>query len=330
MRTTTTILSGLLIINLAVTAMLYYKYYPGAESGDMAQANAKTLDNNRQSDKHAKSKPERDFNIENYGPVYATVNDLPVRQLELLPYLAEIMPVAQFKSLKRFDEIPDNYLEQATQSIAIDALLDNAARANGMYADTGLQSAIRQYERRYMRAAYLNSITPTLVTDEQIKHVYDKLAADLKGKQEYHAHHILLATEQEARAISDALVKKQLPFVELAKKHSLDNTSNYKGGDLGFNIEGSLHAQFESVISKLPLKQYSAPFKTDLGWHIAIVDERRPSTPLPYEQTAPAIRTNLEQQAMNAYVDKIISDASIKVNALDVGNDAMTEPVTNN
>jgi peptidyl-prolyl cis-trans isomerase C len=326
MRATTFVLSGLLVINLAITAMLYYKYYPGADADDSAGDVVTNSASNSAGETGDKS--TRNFNPEQYGPVYATVNDLPVRQLELLPYVGEIMPAAQFQSLKRFDEISDNYLSKAMQSIAIDELLDNEARNHGLYADPGIQSAIRQYERRYMRAAYLNAITPTLVTDEDVKSVYDKLTADLTGKTEYRARHILLASEQEARVVSEALAQKKKTFAELAILYSIDDATSFNGGDLGFNIEGQLQAQFEAVVTKLPLKQYSRPFKTDLGWHIAVVDERRASKPLLYEQAAPAIRTNLEQQAMNAYVEEMLSSANISVNAFDVDTDAMaTESV---
>ena len=322
MRATTFVLSGLLVINVAISAMLYYRYYPGADMDNNAsdvKHNAADASSGMTGQTEADS--AQDFNPEKYGPVYATVNDLPVRQLELLPYLGEIMPTAQFQSLQRFDEIPENFLNKAMQSIAIDELLDNEARTHGLYADPGIQSAIRQYERRYMRAAYLNSITPTLVTDNEVKSVYEKLVADLSGKREYRARHILLATEKEARVVSEALAQKKKTFTELAQLYSLDDATSFKGGDLGFNIEGQLQAQFEAVVTKLPLKQYSRPFKTDLGWHIAVVDERRDSTPLPFEKAAAAIRTNLEQQAMNAYVEKMVSDANISVNAFEVDVD---------
>ncbi|MGB5396736.1 MAG: hypothetical protein WBN96_06270, partial [Gammaproteobacteria bacterium] len=142
MRATTFVLSGLLVINLAITAMLYYNYYPGADSDPAAGNNSTRADNRSAGNSAGQDSLESDtaFNLEKYGPVYATVNELPVRQLELLPYLGEIMPAAQFQALKRFDEIPENFLSQAMQSIAIDELLDNEARNHGLYADPGIQS----------------------------------------------------------------------------------------------------------------------------------------------------------------------------------------------
>jgi Parvulin-like peptidyl-prolyl isomerase len=97
------------------------------------------------------------------------------------------------------------------------------------------------------------------------------------------ARHILLKTNelQSDEDISNKL--KQLKtrieggdnFAELAKSHSEDPASAVNGGDLGWVNPGEMVPEFEQVMKKLKPGEISEPFKTDFGWHIVQVMDRR-------------------------------------------------------
>ncbi len=248
-----------------------------------------------------------------FGSVVAMINNIEVKQLELLPYLNEVIPADQIDQFKSFETIPEAFKKSAVDSYAVDLLFENLAIDKRIVNNDRLQALLNKNRRRSIRTAYLSTISSTLVSEDQIKIKYDKLVKSLVGKKEYHARHILLASEKEANIISKALSKKERSFEELAQLFSLDESTAYKGGDLGYQVMGQLNPKFEQIVSKLKLNTYSKPFKTDLGWHIAIVNNRRDAEIMPYEQAKTVIRNNLQQQAIKTLAKRLIEDANIKL-----------------
>ena len=248
-----------------------------------------------------------------FGKVIATINNTEVRQIELLPYLNEVVPADEMKKLVSFDDIPVSFLKAAVNGYAIDLLFEELAKDKGVAGNERLQVVIKQNTRRNIRTAYLNTISSTLVNEKQVEEIYNELVNSLKDKKEYRVRHILLATEKEAKIVSEALVQKAHSFDELAKLFSLDETTGFKGGDLGYQVSGQFNPQFEKVIAALDLKRYSKPFKTDVGWHIAVLEDRRKAVPMSYEKASPVIRKNLEQQAIKNYTLQLIDNAEIEI-----------------
>ncbi|VAW55160.1 hypothetical protein MNBD_GAMMA06-469 [hydrothermal vent metagenome] len=246
-----------------------------------------------------------------FGPAVAIVNNVQIKQLELMPYLNEVIPAEQINQVKSFDAIPEKFLKSAIDSYAVDLLFEYLAKEKGITDNARLQAVLNKNKRRTIRTAYLSKVSPTLVNEKQVKIKYNELAKSLKGKKEYHARHILLASKKEASIIKKALLKKERSFDELAKLFSLDNSTGFKGGDLGYKVAGQLNLEFEKEISKLDLNVYSKPFKTALGWHVAVVEDRRDAKIMPYEQAVPTIRDNLQQQAVKALAIRLVKNADI-------------------
>ncbi|HHJ36635.1 MAG TPA: hypothetical protein ENJ87_12805 [Gammaproteobacteria bacterium] len=245
------------------------------------------------------------------GPVIAMVDNVEVRKMALLPYLNEVIPTGKTSKITSFDDIKKDYLDKALSNFAIDLLVEKKAEEKGITDNQRLQAIINQRRRRAIHAAYMKDLYPVLVDKEKVRIKYDELIRSLQGKKEYHARHILLATEDEADIISKALQKKERGFDELARLFSLDDSTGFKGGDLGYNVTGQLDPVFEQHISSLALNHYSKPFRTKYGWHIAVVVDRRDATAMPYQQAAPMIRHNLQQLAVKKYEEQLVHNADI-------------------
>src|SRR5580693_2655945 len=110
-------------------------------------------------------------------------------------------------------------------------------------------------------------------TDEAMKKVYDEAAKQIEGEQEVHARHILVETEDEAKAI-EAELKKGADFAELAKKKSKDPGAA-DGGDLGFSTKDQMVPEFSTVAFALEPGKISDPVKSQFGWHVIKVEEKR-------------------------------------------------------
>jgi peptidyl-prolyl cis-trans isomerase C len=155
-------------------------------------------------------------------------------------------------------------------------------------------------------------------TDENMKKVYEEAAKQITGEQEVHARHILVETEDQAKKIAEDL-KKGADFAELAKKESKDPGAS-DGGDLGFFTKEQMVPEFSTVAFALEPGKISDPVKTQFGWHIIKVEEKRTRKAPDFEQVKPQIETYVVRKAQADYVAKLRTAA--KVERLDKAEDA--------
>ena len=160
------------------------------------------------------------------------------------------------------------------------------------------------------------------ITDENMKKVYEDAAKQITGEQEVHARHILVETEDQAKKIEDQL-KKGADFAELAKKESKDPGAS-DGGDLGFFTKDQMVPEFSAVAFALEPGKISDPVKTQFGWHVIKVEEKRARKAPDFEQVKPQIETYVTRKAQADYVAKLRQAA--KVERLDKPEDAAAKP----
>jgi peptidyl-prolyl cis-trans isomerase C len=159
-------------------------------------------------------------------------------------------------------------------------------------------------------------------TDDAMKKVYDDAAKQITSEQEVHARHILVATEDEAKAIEDEL-KKGADFAELAKKKSKDPGAS-DGGDLGFFTKDQMVPEFSAVAFALEPGKISDPVKSQFGWHIIKVEEKRNRKPPDFDQVKGQIETYVTRKAQADYVAKLRETA--KIERMDQPADAAPKP----
>src|SRR3954452_5226318 len=159
-------------------------------------------------------------------------------------------------------------------------------------------------------------------TDENMKKVYEDAAKQITGEQEVHARHILVETEDQAKKIAEEL-KKGADFAELAKKDSKDPGAS-DGGDLGFFTKDQMVPEFSTVAFALEPGKISDPVKTQFGWHIIKVEEKRARKAPDFEQVKAQIETYVTRKAQADYVAKLREAA--KVERMDQPAAAATKP----
>jgi peptidyl-prolyl cis-trans isomerase C len=159
-------------------------------------------------------------------------------------------------------------------------------------------------------------------TDENMKKVYEDAAKQITGEQEVHARHILVETEDQAKKIEEDL-KKGADFAELAKKESKDPGAS-DGGDLGFFTKDQMVPEFSTAAFALEPGKISDPVKTQFGWHVIKVEEKRTRKAPDFEQVKPQIETYVVRKAQADYVAKLRTAA--KVERMDKPEDAAAKP----
>jgi peptidyl-prolyl cis-trans isomerase C len=147
-------------------------------------------------------------------------------------------------------------------------------------------------------------------TDDAMKKVYEEASKQITGEQEVHARHILVETEDQAKAVEDEL-KKGADFAELAKKKSKDPGAS-DGGDLGFFTKDQMVPEFSAVAFALEPGKVSDPVKTQFGWHVIKVEEKRNRKAPDFDQVKSQIETYVTRKAQADYVAKLREAAKIE------------------
>jgi peptidyl-prolyl cis-trans isomerase C len=163
---------------------------------------------------------------------------------------------------------------------------------------------------RLLMDSLLASEGKAATTDEAMKKVYEEASKQITGEQEVHARHILVETEDEAKAV-EAELKKGADFAELAKKKSKDPGAS-DGGDLGFFTKDQMVPEFSAVAFSLEPGKISDPVKTQFGWHIIKVEEKRNRKAPTFEQVKSQIETYVTRKAQADYVTKLRQEAKIE------------------
>lgn len=149
------------------------------------------------------------------------------------------------------------------------------------------------------------------VTDAEIQAEYDKFVAANSGK-EYKASHILVATEDEAKAII-ASIKKGAKFADIAKKQSKDPGSGAKGGDLDWANPSSYVSEFTEALIKLDKgKMTQTPVKSQFGWHVIRLDDVRDAQLPKLDEVKPQIAQQMEQQKLAKFQEELRAKAKIE------------------
>jgi peptidyl-prolyl cis-trans isomerase C len=170
-------------------------------------------------------------------------------------------------------------LENARQSIVINAMLADYVRKNP-------------------------------VKDAEAKAEYDKYKAQM-GDKEYHARHILVATEDEAKAIITKL-KGGAKFEELAKQSSKDGSAA-NGGDLGWASPASYVPEFSKAMVALQKGAITdTPVKTQFGFHVIKLEDTRAAKIPPFEEVKQQVNESLQQRKLQAFREELMKKAKIQ------------------
>jgi foldase protein PrsA len=141
------------------------------------------------------------------------------------------------------------------------------------------------------------------VTDQEIKDYYDKNKESLGQREEVHARHILIKDEAKAKETYEKLKANPNDFDKLAKELSEDPGSKEKGGDLGFFGKGQMVPEFEKVAFEAPINEIQAPVKSEFGYHIIQVLEKKEAKIPTFEEAKAQIEKTLKEQKAKPYDD---------------------------
>jgi peptidyl-prolyl cis-trans isomerase C len=232
--------------------------------------------------------------------IVATVNGTDITLADMADVRASLP--AQYLQLPD-DVLFEGILEQLIQQTAIAQAGEGSLTARD-------EREIAAQRRSYIATKVLNAEAEAAVTEEAVKALYDAQYVNAEPATEYSAAHILVATEEEAKAIK-AELDGGADFAAIAKEKSTDPGSGANGGDLGWFGKGMMVPEFENAVIALSPGQISAPVQSQFGWHVIRLAETRPAPVPPLEDVREELAADLQQKAVEAYVSALVDKADV-------------------
>jgi peptidyl-prolyl cis-trans isomerase C len=236
-------------------------------------------------------------------PVVARVNGVDIRQSDLAFAEEEIganMPT-----------IPPEQKRDYLVNYLVDVIvLSQAAEKQKLGDRPDVKRRLAFDHNRLLMESLLQDSGKSALSDEAERKVYDEAVKQVKNEEEVHARHILVPTEDEAKAIL-AQLKGGADFAALAKEKSKDPGAA-EGGDLGYFTKEQMVPEFAEVAFKLGKGQLSDPVKTQFGWHIIKVEDKRTRPTPTFEQVKPQIENYVAHRAQAEMVENLRKSATVE------------------
>jgi peptidyl-prolyl cis-trans isomerase C len=189
-------------------------------------------------------------------------------------------------------------------------LLSRAAEEQGLSSSDDFKRRFAAMRQKLLAGLMLRQIAQKDVSEQAMRKVYDDAVKQMGDEQEVRARHILVETEDQAKAIQ-ADLKKGADFAELAKQKSKDPGAA-DGGDLGYFTKDQMVPEFADVAFKMYPGQLSNPVKTQFGWHIIKVEDKRIRPTPTFEQVKPQIENYVAHRAQAEMVENLRKSATVE------------------
>jgi len=239
-------------------------------------------------------------------PVVATINGQPLRLSEL--------EIAQQALPQQYRNMPMKAVFPALLDRIVDSkLLVQEGRKNHITDDPAFKKRMAFVEDQVIQDSWIQKEIARLVTPEKMKERYEERLKSMPAEEEVHARHILVSTEDEAKAVIDELKKPGVTFDKVAKEKSTDKASGAEGGDLGWFKKSDMVPEFANAAFALKKGELSpTPVKTQFGYHVILLEDRRQAPPPTFEELSPQIREDLAREAVTSMLDQLRANAKIE------------------
>jgi peptidyl-prolyl cis-trans isomerase C len=210
--------------------------------------------------------------------------------------------------------LPEKLEGPEREKYVLDYLIDLRLVAKQALADkldgtADFARRLAYYRDKLAMEGLLTNVAKSATTEEAERKAYDEAAKAQPPEPEVHARHILLPTEEEAKAAL-ARIKAGEDFAKVATELSKDPAGD--GGDLGWFTKDRMVPEFADAAFKLEPGQVSDPVKSQFGWHIIKVEGKRMKTFPPFEQVKDQAARFVAQKAQTALITSLRDKAKIE------------------
>jgi peptidyl-prolyl cis-trans isomerase C len=247
-------------------------------------------------------------------PLLAKVNGVEIHQSDLAiaeEQAGQIPPMS-----------PDAKRDYLVQFMSDLILVSKDAEAKKVGDSADFKHKMEFERRKLLMSNLLQTIGKQALTDAAMHKVYDEAVKGIGEQQEVHARHILIrapagdekaseAAEEKIKAVIVRLNKGE-DFVKLASEVTEDPSGKANGGDLGYFTKEQMVPEFADVAFKLDKGKISGPVKTQFGWHVIKVEDKRVKPPPTFDEVKGQIEQFVVRKAQADLVTKLRAEAKVE------------------
>lgn len=258
-------------------------------------------------------------------PVVARVQDVKIRRSDLMMRF-EDLPPSEKSTLQSAPQGKSTVLNRLINQV----LLVEAAEKTGFARDKNIQRTLEKQRRNLLAASYRNHLLATVasVSEAEARRYYDDQSKYKYGPgTEIQASRVVLRSPEDAAKAQD-LLKMKKPFAEVARTLSIDKETARQGGKLPPFRLGTRSPAVESAVLALRDGEISGIVKTPLGLQIIRRESVTKKPAIPFEEVKEEIRNFLEQQKLNAWLDRAKVATPIEVDQKGLESIEFTVPLS--
>jgi peptidyl-prolyl cis-trans isomerase C len=209
---------------------------------------------------------------------------------------------------QQYKQLPDEVLYNAI----LDQLIQQTALKQQLHGEVPhyVELSVENESRALLAADVIEMVMANATGEEALRAAYDRKYSTGDGGDEFHAAHILVETEEEAKKIKMEL-EDGADFATTAKARST-GPSGPSGGDLGWFGLGSMVPEFEEAVLAMRSGDISDPVKTQFGWHVILLRERRKSAAPSFDEVRDELEQELRTRAVEDRVNALTAEATIE------------------
>ena len=231
--------------------------------------------------------------------VVATVNGVEIKLGHMIMTRAALP--------ERFQQMPTDVLfpgilDQIIQQIVLEQTIDGDLPA-------AVQYSLDNQRRAAMAQLAIDSTIEGVATEDALQAEYQAAFADAEVTQEFNAAHILVETEDAAKALTEE-ARGGADFAALAQEHST-GPSGPSGGSLGWFGPGMMVKPFETAVSNMEVGGVSEPVETQFGWHVIKLNEIREKSGPSFEDVRAQLKSQIEEKAITDQLTALTEAADI-------------------
>ncbi|XVN40513.1 MAG: peptidylprolyl isomerase [Rickettsia endosymbiont of Argas persicus] len=252
---------------------------------------------------------------DNSDRVVATYKGGKIKESQIIKEFKPQLNLPSGESISKFDDFPPQDQEKLVKIYADNLLLKQEVEKSNITSSKEFQEKLENVKNQLAQQELLASYVKSNINDKMFNDEYNKYISNLKDKEQIKVAHILVKSQEKANELKNKL-SKGANFAKLAEENSMDTASKANGGVIGFillNQPGQLVPEFEKKAFSLKVNEVSAPVKTDFGWHIIKVLEKKP-VPIPTKEEAKATIDNiLAAELLKKYISDLEAKADLKI-----------------
>ncbi len=256
------------------------------------------------------------------GPLYAQDKDPLVAKVNGVEVHQSDLAAAEDEAGQIPPMSPEAKQDYLVQFVADMILVSQAAQDKKFGDSADFKRKLEFARKKLLMEGLLQSAGKEAITDEAMHKVYDEAVKQIGEEKEVHARHILFRApagdEKAGKEAEDkikaviARLKKGEDFAKVAGEVTEDPSGKANGGDLGYFTKDQMVPEFSDTAFKLETGQISEPVKTQFGWHVIKVEDKRTKQAPKFEEVKPQIENFVVRKAQAELVTKLRADAKIE------------------